>query len=549
MTSNPVGWITAAGVGTGAVVFGGTRLLKKFRNDSIEEIPSYINTPLDVLAINLLKVIMPAMIYVAKADKIAHDAEAEAIIDYFVKEWGLARNFVNNQYAEIVQQSHKFTPDMWAKELAEIGNNKDINFAELCEDIFNSLVTVMNSDGEQHQSEIEAIETLKKALEGESHSLGLNISSMTSAINNGISTLTHVPLTKLSELIFASSNDQTDNGLEDDQTPNIPTIWLLGKTGAGKSTFVKNLTGYTNIPVGFGFKPCTTQLNEYLFPEENPLIRLLDTRGLGEINYDPTMDLDTIFSKSDLILVVAKLDEPNQSEVIDTLKFAYKRNVSQNLIVLHTEISNSDPTQIEQAYDASCKLFSQTWKGSIQQIRVNLNEASHAGHASITGALANVLPVVRLQIEQKKLDGAEAANLNAIHPSVLRYSIISGASGAVPLVSAVTVLSAQGMMLKSIAKHYEVEWSQRTLIQLFSALGSTFVLTQLASASGRSLISGIPIVGSAFSAVLAFATTYAIGRVACYYFFRRTNGIEVTSEELQEVYSTMFEKGKQSAHK
>ena len=84
------------------------------------------------------------------------------------------------------------------------------------------------------------------------------------------------------------SNEQFEQQQRDllKQTP-VPVLWLFGKTGSGKSSIVRYLTGATQAEIGNGFRPQTTNSSQYDFPEsEHPIIRFLDTRGLGEAGYD-----------------------------------------------------------------------------------------------------------------------------------------------------------------------------------------------------------------------------------------------------------------------
>lgn len=62
-----------------------------------------------------------------------------------------------------------------------------------------------------------------------------------------------------------------------------PVMWLLGKTGAGKTAIVAALSGDPRAKVGEGFEPCTRTAAFYDVPPEAPLLRFLDTRGLGEL--------------------------------------------------------------------------------------------------------------------------------------------------------------------------------------------------------------------------------------------------------------------------
>src|SRR5262249_50254786 len=86
-----------------------------------------------------------------------------------------------------------------------------------------------------------------------------------------------------------------------------PVVWLLGKTGAGKTAIVSMLSGDPRAEVGAGFEPCTRTSAFYDVPREVPLIRFLDTRGLDEANYDPANDIAWCEHQSHLLLVVMQV--------------------------------------------------------------------------------------------------------------------------------------------------------------------------------------------------------------------------------------------------
>jgi len=73
-----------------------------------------------------------------------------------------------------------------------------------------------------------------------------------------------------------------------------PVVWLLGKTGAGKTAIVAALTGDRGGGWGrFGaLAPRTAAF--YDVPPEIPLLRFLDTRGLGEADYDQRTTLAVV---------------------------------------------------------------------------------------------------------------------------------------------------------------------------------------------------------------------------------------------------------------
>jgi predicted GTPase len=104
-----------------------------------------------------------------------------------------------------------------------------------------------------------------------------------------------------------------------------PVVWLLGKTGAGKTAIVAALTGDPRAEVGEGFESCTRTAAFYDVPPEVPLLRFLDTRGLGEADYDPAKDIAWCEGQSHLLLVVMQVADPVQNTVLRVLGQARRR--------------------------------------------------------------------------------------------------------------------------------------------------------------------------------------------------------------------------------
>ena len=90
----------------------------------------------------------------------------------------------------------------------------------------------------------------------------------------------------------------------------IPRLWMLGKTGSGKTSIIRYLTGATRAEIGSGFKPQTKFSQQYDFPDNDvPLVQFLDTRGLGEAGYDPRSDLDAFQDDTHLLIVTVRLTD------------------------------------------------------------------------------------------------------------------------------------------------------------------------------------------------------------------------------------------------
>jgi hypothetical protein len=86
-----------------------------------------------------------------------------------------------------------------------------------------------------------------------------------------------------------------------------PIIWLLGKTGAGKTSIVAAITGESRAKIGNGFSRCTSQSQIYDWPADAPILRFLDTRGLEEVAYDPAEDIAFAEEKAHILLGVMNI--------------------------------------------------------------------------------------------------------------------------------------------------------------------------------------------------------------------------------------------------
>lgn len=135
-----------------------------------------------------------------------------------------------------------------------------------------------------------------------------------------------------------------------------PVVWLLGKTGAGKSSIIASLTGATHAEVGDGFRPCTLRTKIYDLPQDAPLVRFLDTRGLEEPGYDPEEDINFCRSRAHLVIVVMKAADASQAGVLSTIQKIRKAQPTWPVIVVQTGLHNVYPRggdhPVDYAFDA-----------------------------------------------------------------------------------------------------------------------------------------------------------------------------------------------------
>lgn len=128
------------------------------------------------------------------------------------------------------------------------------------------------------------------------------------------------------------------------KTP-APTFWLFGKTQSGKTSIIKYLTRADDAAVGEGFRPCTKTTRQFPFPSaETPLMTFLDTRGVGDPDYDPAEDLATFDRDAQIMIVTAKIADLAQGVVIGPLKTIRAANGARPVVLALTCLHELDPT-------------------------------------------------------------------------------------------------------------------------------------------------------------------------------------------------------------
>lgn len=337
------------------------------------------------------------------------------------------------------------------------------------------------------------------------------------------------------------------------QHNHLPTLWLLGKTGAGKSSLIQTVTGLSSVEVGNGFEPCTMTASAYDFPQHKAVMRFLDTRGLGEVDYDPTEDLAEIGKSSNAVIVVLKADDPEQSAVLSALAQIKKSKNIKHLLLIHSAVLLSKESDRTRQIAFNEQQIRQVWNHDFSAVSVDFEceDGSVYNEQLLIKEITKILPILGLIIDQNEHSNIESDNFNNIQNEVLWYSGSAAASDLIPAVGLVSVPAIQAKMLHSLAKQYDIDWNKRSFSELIGSLGSSFALQYSAKLGARQLMKLIPFYGQTVGAVAAasmsFATTYGLGRVACYYFYHKNKGETVSEQKMQALYKNAFKKGKAAA--
>ena len=122
-----------------------------------------------------------------------------------------------------------------------------------------------------------------------------------------------------------------------------PIVWLVGKVQSGKTSIIRALTQATDAEIGSGFRACTRTARVFDFPPEAPIIRFLDTRGLGEASYDSSADIAFNENRAHLILAVVKALDLEQGQTLEVIRQARDRHPEWPVLVAQTTLHEGYP--------------------------------------------------------------------------------------------------------------------------------------------------------------------------------------------------------------
>lgn len=355
-----------------------------------------------------------------------------------------------------------------------------------------------------------------------------------------------------------------------------PVVWLIGKVQSGKSSIVAALTGTPKAQIGSGFKACTKTAEIYQFPEDLPLIRFLDTRGLGEANYDPSEDIEVARSASHCAIAVMRAMDLQQEAVLRVLSEVRRKDGNWPIVVAQTHLHEGYPpgsdhtlpypfevteagqdaparnadtvhTALGAALAKQRQLFSRLpGSGPVAFVPIDITkpEDGYEPHDYGRHALVKAIEMVgssALGAALSDVRKAEEGKVSGQYGLIVGYASAAAAADLVPLAAVVAVPAVQGKLLHALAKAHGLTWSRRRSLEFAGALGAG-ALTRYAAGFGiRQLAKLVPAygqtIGATAAAVVSFTTTFALGKAADYYLARASTGSEASTAEIKEVWS------------
>jgi uncharacterized protein (DUF697 family) len=344
-----------------------------------------------------------------------------------------------------------------------------------------------------------------------------------------------------------------DSRIAEEARGRAPVIWLLGMVGAGKSSIIRTLTGSSDAEVGNGYRPCTATARIYEFPSEAPLIRFLDTRGLGEVAYDPVEDLALCESRAHLVLAVVKASGPVPPAVLEALTQVRRRHPDWPVVVAQTTLHDAYPGKqhplpypfnggqivgidaLDRSLAAQRAAF-RSLPGSAAVTFVPLDftlpddglEPDNYGNEALWAALEAASADGVVSMVRRSLTDAQGSGAGRALSHVWGYAAAAGAIDTLPVAGVVGVPVVQGKMLHSLAGILGVTWTRQMLAEFSGCLGAGALLRYGARFGVRQLVKLVPVhgtlVGGAAAGVASFAMTYGLGHAAVLYLTTRRAG-------------------------
>lgn len=354
----------------------------------------------------------------------------------------------------------------------------------------------------------------------------------------------------------------------------VPVIWLLGKTQSGKTSIIRALTGSETAEIGNGFQPCTRSSRFYDFPAETPIIKFLDTPGLGVVSYDPSDDMQYCEAQAHLLVAVMKVADLNQAAIFDVLHAIRKRHPEWPVLLVQTGLHDLYPNGFEhvQPWPYGSEPLPETIPldlrraiqaqrealkplpgfGAVSWVAVDLTlpedgfEPPNYGLEALWQAIESM---TSLGLQHQLGGDQDVQDLYArtAHSHIVGFALVAAGLGALPVVDLVAVSAVQAKLLHSLATLYGQRWDRSAVTEFLGLAGAGIASSYVARWLSRAVVKVIPFwgqtVGAVWGASSSGATTYALGKIAIYFFERRKDGLNVDADTLRRIYAEELERG------
>jgi len=310
-----------------------------------------------------------------------------------------------------------------------------------------------------------------------------------------------------------------------------PELWLLGKTGAGKTALARFVTLSAPAETSPTRAPA-----RHSAPGAAPDYVLVDIPGLGGAGPDAPLP-----QAMDALVIVHRLDDMVTAPLLDSLRavVARKPDTPALLVLTGADLAGSDAARAEAFLSAQITgaLGRALPVLSVQLLPGGPREPLLSALSTLAADVSRARAALRLRQEERRA-------FEHLRPMVLRHATAAGLSDAAPLIGAVTVPAVQARMLSALAKSHGLTWTPRRAGLFAGALGAGALANfgaAYALRQGAKLVPVVgPVVGGAAAMSLGFAATFALGRAAAAWLFHEARGEAAAPDTLRAIYAESY---------
>lgn len=174
----PIGWVIAAGAASSLAYVGIKRYMTSGKDDKVDVIPKWINTPMDVLAVGLFDFLAPLGLKVAMADGTIGVEERDFIYSHFVYGWGYSPKFYHSAIKDTEENLEKYEIITLTENLIKYKKeNPDCNYGFMATELKTFLNGVMIADGKIDDREAVTFKAIESILDSEKPTFTKEITS------------------------------------------------------------------------------------------------------------------------------------------------------------------------------------------------------------------------------------------------------------------------------------------------------------------------------------------------------------------------------------
>jgi len=168
VAATPIGWVLAAAAVSGGAYYGVGRLARRHHGKFVDTIPRFINTPIDLLGMQLLDLVGALALRVGSIDGEVAPQERETICRHFVDDWGYAPAYVAAAVDILETTADGVRVKAVAQALAQFqAASPDCNAQAMQDELLAFLREVMEADGRIDEREELAIDAIAEVFRKE----------------------------------------------------------------------------------------------------------------------------------------------------------------------------------------------------------------------------------------------------------------------------------------------------------------------------------------------------------------------------------------------